>query len=158
MEPEISGRVLAAELGSPKYGRAIWKLTGAPRPIFRGAGVSRPRYKGLGGTGISPISHRTPLGKYPEAAAGPVGLSGGVPSSSRRTEQAGVGAGGERSRVADTQPGRVVCCGQAVGSVSLFLDIHLGIEPRDMQTQQQALTVLGAPMSHVHPPIPRSGV
>lgn len=91
MEPEISGRVLAAELGSPKYGRAIWKLTGAPRPIFRGAGVSRPRYKGLGGTGISPISHRTPLGKYPEAAAGPVGLSGGVPSSSRRTEQAGVG-------------------------------------------------------------------
>lgn len=54
--------------------------------------------------------------------------------------------------MADTQPGRVVCCGQAVGSVSLFLDIHLGIEPRDMQTQQQALTALGAPMSHVHPP------
>lgn len=43
VELERRGRVQDSELGDPKYDRAIWKLTGTPRPIFQGAGVSSIR-------------------------------------------------------------------------------------------------------------------
>lgn len=155
VEIERRGRVQDSELGDPKYGRAIWKLTGAPRPIFQGAGVSRPRHKGLGGTGISPQATEL-LGKSPEVLPVLWGCGDGVPSSSRRIERAGVGAGGERSRVTDTQPGCVVCCW---GSVSVFLDIHLGMKPRGMQTKSHAFPPLKPPChTCTAPPTPRPSV